>query len=83
MKYIYLMRSDRYVDEKGVPYTLYGIDVWRLPDHDARLHLSYPGLFTHRADAQELAKSLTDSAPAPEMLSAIIEGARERGGDGL
>lgn len=82
MRYIYMMRTDRYVDQSGVPYTLYGIDVWRLPDRDARLHCSYPGLFADRGRAEALARSLTDSAPAPEQLSDLIEAARNESRNG-
>lgn len=82
MRFIYMMRTDRYIDQSGVPYTLYGIDVWRLPDHDARLHCSYPGLFCDRGRAEELARSLTDAKPAPELLSDLIEAAREKIGEG-
>ena len=78
MKYIYLPRSDRYIDANGARYTLYGIDVWRIPDRDARLHKSYPDLFTHSIDAENLAKTLTEIDPTPEIVSRIIEETRER-----
>ena len=77
MKYIYLIRTDRQLDPHGICRTLYGIDVWRLPDRDARLHCSYPALFTDRARAEALAQTLTEQMPAPEALSEIIEAARE------
>ena len=76
MNYIYLIRTDRIIDAKGDCRTLYGIDVWRLPDRDARLHCSYPALFASRERAEELAQSLTLQSPAPESLSRIIEAAR-------
>ncbi|MGM9646683.1 MAG: hypothetical protein ACI3YH_00945 [Eubacteriales bacterium] len=78
MKYIYLIRTDNRLDQNGKLRTLYGIDVWRLPDRDARLYCSYPALFSDRASAEALAQTLTEKAPAPEMLSEIIEAARER-----
>ena len=81
MRYIYLIRSDRVVLTDGACRTLYGIDVWRLPDRDARLHCSYPALFESRADAERLAQTLTEQDPAPEALSAIIESARARTSD--
>ena len=73
MKYIYMMRTDRYTDEVGNPYTLYGIDVWRLPDRDARLHRSYPGLFTSPEQAKSLAKTLTDRDATPDTANGLIE----------
>ena len=78
MKYIYLTRTDRYADEQGVPYTVYGIDVWRLPDRDARLHRSFPGLFFTRQSAEDLAKTLTDTDPPLEAIPELIRQARER-----
>lgn len=77
MKYIYLIRTDRLIDSSGQLCTLYGIDVWRLPDRDARLHCSFPALFTVRERAEALAQVLTAENPAPEALSEIIEAARE------
>lgn len=77
MKYIYLIRTDRIIDVRGICRTLYGIDVWRLPDRDARLHCSFPALFTNRERAEALALTLTEQMPAPEALSEIIEAARE------
>lgn len=77
MKYIYLIRTDNHFDESGKLRTLYGIDVWRLPDRDARLYCSYPALFADRDRAEALAQTLTDTKPAPEVLSEIIEAARE------
>ena len=82
MKYIYLIRTDRQLDPQGICRTLYGIDVWRLPDRDARLHCSYPALFTDRTRAEALAQTLTEQMPAPEALSKIIEAAREVEADG-
>lgn len=78
MQYIYMMRTDRYVDEGGVPYTRYGLDVWRLPDRDARLHCSYPGLFADKRRAEALARLLTDAALTPEQLSDWIKAAQDR-----
>lgn len=72
MKYIYMMRTDRYTDDGGISRTLYGIDVWRLPDRDARLHRSYPGLFSSPARAEELVRSLTDGAVSPEAAESMI-----------
>lgn len=78
MKYIYLIRSDRLTDSHGIFRTFYGIDVWRLPDRDARLFCSYPALFADRTRAEELAQMLTSQKPSPETLSEIIEAARDR-----
>ena len=78
MKYIYLIRTDRIIDTCGACRTLYGIDVWRLPDRDARLHCSFPALFTDRDRAEALAQSLTEQKPSPEALSGLIEAARDR-----
>ena len=78
MKYIYLPRADRYTDENGVPYTLYGIDVWRIPDRDARLFRSYPNLFTDPVDAEQLATALTEIDPTPETAEGMIREAGER-----
>ncbi len=78
MKYIYLIRTDNHFDQSGKRRTLYGIDVWRLPDRDARLFCSYPSLFSERAPAEALAQALTEQCPPPEALSEIIEAAREK-----
>ncbi|MBQ8288138.1 MAG: hypothetical protein IJX76_05130 [Clostridia bacterium] len=78
MKYIYLIRTDNHFGEDGKLRTLYGIDVWRLPDRDARLYCSYPALFADRARAEALAQTLTEQKPAPESLSEIIEAARQK-----
>ncbi|MBQ8382766.1 MAG: hypothetical protein IJX47_06130 [Clostridia bacterium] len=78
MKYIYLIRTDNHFDESGKLRTLYGIDVWRLPDRDARLYCSYPALFADRARAEKLAQTLTETKPSPESLSEIIEAARTK-----
>lgn len=80
MRYIYLMRTDRYTDERGKFYTLYGIDVWRLPDHDARLCRSYPGLFTTPREAEELARTLTKREASPEVMEGM-EGRMKRFGE--
>ena len=72
MKYIYMMRTDRYTDDRGASYPLYGIDVWRIPDRDARLHRSYPGLFATPAEAEELVRALTDGEVSPEMAERMI-----------
>ena len=77
MNYIYLIRTDRIIDARGACRTLYGIDVWRLPDRDARLYCSFPALFANRESAEALAQSLTEEKPSPEVLSALIEGARD------
>ena len=77
MNYIYLIRTDRIIDSRGACRTLYGIDVWRLPDRDARLHCSFPALFADRESAEALAQSLTHKKPAPEALSGLIEAARD------
>ena len=77
VKYIYLIRTDRIIDRAGACRTLYGIDVWRLPDRDARLHCSFPALFSSQKSAEALAQRLTEDEPAPEALSGIIEAARE------
>lgn len=81
MKYIYLIRTDRLIDSHGGLRTLYGIDVWRLPDRDARLYCSYPALFARRESAEALAQALTAENPAPEALSEIIEAARAAEGE--
>ena len=77
MKYIYLIRTDHHLDEDGKLRPLYGIDVWRLPDRDARLFCSYPALFADRKQAEAVANALTAENPAPEALFEIIHGARE------
>lgn len=77
MKYIYLIRTDRIIDTHGDFRTLYGIDVWRLPDRDARLYCSFPALFADRARAEALAGRLTEEKPSPEVLSSLIEAARD------
>lgn len=78
MKYIYLIRTDHHPDESGKLRPLYGIDVWRLPDRDARLFCSYPALFADKAGAEALAKTLTAENPAPESLPRIIEAAQQQ-----
>ncbi len=77
MKYIYLIRTDHHLDEDGKLRPLYGIDVWRLPDRDARLFCSYPALFADRTRAEALAEALTREKPTPETLFEIIRGARD------
>ena len=77
MKYIYLIRTDRIIDRSGAFRTLYGLDVWRLPDRDARLHCSFPALFSSQKSAEALAERLTAENPTPEALSGIIEAVRE------
>lgn len=78
MKYIYLIRTDNHPDASGKLRPLYGIDVWRLPDRDARLFCSYPALFADKASAEALAEALTAENPAPEALARIIEAAQQQ-----
>lgn len=77
MKYIYLIRTDHRPEDGGKLRTLYGIDVWRLPDRDARLYCSYPALFADKASAEALARTLTAEKPSPEALPKLIEAARD------
>lgn len=78
MKYIYLVRADNHFDQNGKLRTLYGIDVWRLPDRDARLCTSYPALFSDRRRAEALVERVRREHLSPDQLPKIIEAAREQ-----
>ncbi len=70
MRYIYHIRTDALPGGKA-----FGIDIWKIPDRDARLHRSYPALFTDRETAERLIDRLNREHSSPDCLPSLLESA--------